>query len=112
MRLFAGTPFDRPPRCETCGALEEECRCPPSAPERIPPEKQTARVNVENRKNGKQVTVVRGLPSAGNDLISLLTQLKSHCGAGGTLKENELEIQGDQSDRIRGKLRELGYRVK
>jgi translation initiation factor 1 len=67
---------------------------------------------VEKRKKGKLMTVVRGLPEEGNDLPELLTQLKNHCGAGGTLKDAELEIQGDQLDRVRAKLQLLGYRVK
>lgn len=112
MRLFAGTPFDRPPRCESCGALEEDCTCPPAEPVRLPPEKQTARIGVEKRKNGKRVTVVRGLSAEGNDLPGLLTVLKSHCGAGGTLRDEELEIQGEQADRVREKLMQIGYRVK
>jgi len=112
MRLFAGTPFDRPPRCEACGELESACVCPPPQPVRIPPAQQTARIAVEKRKNGKRVTVVRGLPADGNDLAELLTALKSHCGAGGTLKDDELEIQGEQLDRVRHKLQEIGYKVK
>ena len=85
MRLFEGTPFDRPPRCDRCGELESACVCPPQPPPRIPPQQQTARLSVEKRKKGKVVTVVRGLPAEGNDLPALLTQLKTACGAGGTL---------------------------
>jgi translation initiation factor 1 len=112
MRLFEGTPFDRPPRCERCGALESQCVCPPSTRNLISPEKQTARLAIERRKKGKVVTVVRGLPADGNDLTGLLSQLKTHCGAGGTLKEDTLEIQGEHLDRIRDRLLEIGYRVK
>ena len=111
MRLFEGTPWDRPPRCERCGELEAECTCPPAPPARIPPEKQTARLNVEKRKKGKLVTTVRGLPAEGNDLPALLAQLKSACGAGGTLKDDLLELQGDHRERVRSLLGELGYRV-
>lgn len=112
MRLFEGTPFDRPPRCEKCDQLEEECTCPPEPPFRIPPEQQTARLAIEKRKKGKRVTVVRGLPEEGNDLPELLKQLKSQCGAGGALKEEELEIQGDQLDRVREVLKAMGFQVK
>lgn len=112
MRLFAGTPFDRPPRCAVCGELEEACLCPPQPPVRLPPETQTARVVVERRKHGKRVTVVRGLPAEGNDLPALLSLLQSHCGAGGTLHGEDLEIQGEQLDRVRQKLIQLGYRVR
>ena len=112
MRLFEGTPLDRPPRCERCGELEEECPCPPLPPPRIPPQRQTARLSVEKRKKGKTVTVVRGLADEGNDLPELLTVLKARCGAGGTVKDDVLEIQGNHLDRIRSLLGEIGYRVK
>ena len=112
MRLFEGTPFDRPPRCERCGELEENCTCPPEPPPRIPPQKQTARLGVEKRKRGKYVTVIRDLPPAGNDLPGLLTQIKNTLGAGGTLKEDVIEIQGTHLERVREVLTALGYKVK
>lgn len=110
MRLFEGTPFDRPPRCERCDELEENCRCPPELPPRIPPAEQTLRLAVEKRKKGKSVTVIRGLDKA--DLQDVLTHLKSVCGAGGTVKDGTLEIQGAQLDRVREALLRLEYRVK
>lgn len=112
MRLFEGTPFDRPPRCEHCGELEAECTCPPEPPQRTPPEKQTARLAVEKRKNAKLVTVVRGLSAEGNDLPGLLAQLKETCGAGGTLKDDLLELQGNHLERVRDVLARIGYRTK
>ncbi len=114
MRLFEGTPFDRPPKCDRCGELESDCQCPPAAPDppaRIPPEKQRAKVALEKRKYGKFVTIVRGLTAEGNDLPQLLTELKSRCGAGGTVKEETLEIQGNHLDRVRNTLQQIGYRV-
>ena len=112
MRLFEGTPWDRPPRCEGCGELEEECVCPPEPIKRRPAHEQTARLSVEKRKKGKSVTVVRGLVEPDSDLNELLTQLKSTCGAGGAIKEESLEIQGRQLERVRDHLLKLGYRVK
>lgn len=112
MRLFEGTPFDRPPRCEKCDQLEDECICPPEPPFRIPPEQQTARLSIEKRKKGKRVTVIRGLPAKGNDLPELLKQIKDRCGAGGALKDEDLEIQGEQLDRVRETLQQMGFKVK
>ena len=112
MRLFEGTPFDRPPRCDRCGKLEDECTCPPPPKEWTPPQKQTARLSVEKRKKGKIVTVVRGLSPEESDLADLLTHLKNACGAGGALKEDALEIQGKQLERVRQHLETIGYRVK
>ncbi|QDU37445.1 translation initiation factor Sui1 [Maioricimonas rarisocia] len=112
MGLFAGTQWDRPPRCERCDELEEDCTCEPEPPVRIPPEKQTARLSVEKRKKGKVVTVIRGLPEEGNDLPELLTKLKTTCGSGGSLKEGVLELQGDQLERVRVALKTIGFKVK
>ncbi|MHC4876489.1 MAG: translation initiation factor [Planctomycetota bacterium] len=112
MRLFEGTEFDRPPRCERCDELEDDCQCPPDAAPLIPPEKQTARLAIEKRKKGKVVTVIRGLPAEGNDLPGLLTKLKSSCGAGGTLDGDAVEIQGRHLERLRETLEQIGYRVK
>lgn len=109
MRLFEGTPFDIPPRCERCEELEEDCKCPPGPKHRTPPEKQTAKLALEKRKRGKSVTVVRGL--ADSDLAWLLKQLKSACGAGGAVKDDLLEIQGNQMERVREELLGMGYRV-
>lgn len=112
MRLFEGTQWDRPPRCERCGELEESCTCPPPPKALTAPEKQTARLNVEKRKKGKVVTVVRGLPPEENNLPALLGQLRTACGAGGTLKDGLLEIQGNHLERIRDLLADVGYRVR
>src|SRR3954469_6800321 len=109
-RLFAGTPWDRPPTCERCGKLESECTCPPAAvaPVRIPPESQTARLRLEKRARGKVVTVVGNLDPDGNDLAALATHLKTNCGAGGTVKEGTIELQGDHVAAAEGLLKALG----
>ena len=110
MRLFAGTPFDRPVVCERCNQLDEFCMCLPQEEPRIRPEYQTARIAVEKRRKGKIVTVVRGLDPA--DLPDLLKQFKTACGAGGTIQDDVLEVQGDHRDRIRELLSALGFQIK
>ena len=113
MRLFAGTEFDIPPRCETCGDLEENCACPEPTPAPIDPGKQTAQIRREKRKKGKTVSVIRGLSSQGNALPPLLKDLKNVCGAGGTIKEDDvIEIQGDHVERIEQFLKNRGYRTR
>ena len=113
MRLLEGTPFDRPPHCPRCDRLETKCQCPPDpvGSNLLSPKQQTAKLTVERRKKGKTVTVIRGLAAANNDLPSLLTKLKDSCGAGGTIEGDELEIQGDQRDKLLKKLGQIGYRV-
>jgi translation initiation factor 1 len=56
--------------------------------------------------------VASGLVLPAAEMKELLRELKNLCGAGGTLKENELEIQGDQRDVLRAYLEGKGYRVK
>ncbi|WP_182865331.1 translation initiation factor [Stieleria mannarensis] len=124
-RLFAGTPFDIPPQCEDCGKLESECICTTEEKaqaeakrqreaDRLPPEKQTARISVQKRKGGRKATVVEGLTAKANDLPELLTKLQAACGSGGTVKPKQdlVEIQGDHADTVRGTLAGLGFKVK
>ncbi|GAA5505001.1 translation initiation factor [Novipirellula caenicola] len=111
-RLFAGTPFDIPPTCDRCGELEEACKCPPPAHEYLPAEKQTAKVFTERRKNKRVMTIVKDLKPDETDLPKLLSELKSAIGAGGSLQENQIEIQGDHLARVQEKLKSIGYRVR
>lgn len=113
MGLFAGTKWDLPAHCERCEKLESECTCPPIVEEKVwlDPSKQTARVFLEKRKKGKMVSVIKGLKPNETDLQALLTKLKNSCGAGGTINEEELEIQGDHLTRLQGLLKEMGYKV-
>ncbi|PYM52274.1 MAG: stress response translation initiation inhibitor YciH [Candidatus Rokuibacteriota bacterium] len=61
-------------------------------------------------RNGKVVTVLRGLPP--RELEARAAELKRLCGAGAAVKEGVVEIQGDHRDRIAARLRALGHRVK
>ncbi len=114
-RLFAGTPFDIPPTCDRCGKEESECRCEPMEPQvqYAEPATQSVRVRVDTRKHKRQATVVWGLSPEKSDLNELLSRLKSACGAGGTLvEENQLELQGDHLQRVKDELAKIGYRVR
>ena len=64
------------------------------------------------QRGGKTVTVIRGLPERGTELEARAVELKRLCGAGGTLRDGAVEIQGDHRERIAERLRVLGYRVK
>jgi translation initiation factor 1 len=63
-------------------------------------------------RNGKTVTVIHGLPERGPALDARLSELKRLCGAGGTVKDGVVEIQGDHRERLAERLRNLGYTVK
>ena len=63
-------------------------------------------------RGGKAVTIVRGLPLAGAELKALATALKQKCGVGGSVKGDDIEIQGDQRQALQPELERRGYRVK
>lgn len=92
----------------------DECPGPPARPaaRAAAPDDGTIRIFRERGgRNGKVVTVIRGLPP-GAVLPNLAADLKRLCGAGGTVKEGALEIQGDHRERLAGHLRAKGYTVK
>jgi len=61
-------------------------------------------------RNGKVVTVIRGLPA--KDVGERAAELRRLCGAGGAVKDGAVEIQGDHRERIAARLRGLGYTAK
>ncbi|MGJ3250646.1 MAG: translation initiation factor [Elainellaceae cyanobacterium] len=79
----------------------------------LPPNQQTIRVQASRKgRKGKTVTVISGFQSKPDTLTALMKQLKSQCGAGGTVKDNEIEIQGDHASKILDILAKLGYKAK
>jgi translation initiation factor 1 len=83
-----------------------------SAALHTPPRDGVIRIMKERGgRGGKVVTVVHGLPS-GPALSTLAAECKRLCGAGGTVKGNTLEIQGDHRERLAAWLRERGRTVK
>lgn len=63
-------------------------------------------------RGGKGVTVVLGLPLRGAELEELAGRLKRCCGAGGGVKGDRIEIQGEHRDRLVAELAKLGYDAK
>ena len=63
-------------------------------------------------RGGKAVTLIKGLPLGGDALKSLASQLKKKCAVGGALKDDTIEIQGDQRELLKVELEKLGYHVK
>lgn len=97
--------------CPGCGKPLVECVCG----------KKTAglkgdgnvRVGRETKgRKGAGVTVISGLPLAGEELKILAKELKSRCGSGGTVKDGIVEIQGDHRGLIMAELAERGFKAK
>lgn len=54
------------------------------------------------------MTVVTGLPGSTAEVAALARALKSACGAGGTVRDGALELQGDHRDKVEAALRARG----
>lgn len=71
------------------------------------------RISLDTKgRKGKDVTLVSGIPLSEDGLEGLAKRLKQKCGAGGTVKEGIIEIQGDHRDTIATELLQQGYKVK
>lgn len=89
---------------------------PAQPPGAVPKPSKFGRVVLRREKahrGGKTVIVIHDFaPNIGLAYIeSLAGKLKAGCGCGGTVKEREIEIQGDQPGRIRALLEAEGFRV-
>jgi translation initiation factor 1 len=100
--------------CPKCGWPLRDCKCSSQfARQEAVPAKVVAKLRVEKSgRGGKTVTVVYDLPKNQAFLKQLAAELKRACGAGGTVVEDTVEIQGDLRDRIRVALLTKGWTVK
>lgn len=92
--------------CPKCGLPKEICVC-----EEIAREQQNITIAVDSRRYGKMMTVVDGLNPHDLDLHSLISNLKSTCACGGTIKEGKIELQGDHRSKVKEALEKMGFIV-
>lgn len=63
----------------------------------------------KKHRAGKAVTLVEGFTGTAEDLESLGKLLKNHCGTGGSAKDGQIIVQGDQRDKVLQWLLQKGY---
>ena len=78
----------------------------------LAPSKQPLRVRIENKqRRGKSVTLVEGFVGKEEDLEDLGKKIKTFCGTGGTVKDRQIIIQGDQRDKVMQWLNKNGFTI-
>ena len=78
--------------------------------ETLPKNQQKLRVSIEKKgRGGKTFTLIRGFIGAEDDLKELGKLMKTKCGVGGSVKDEEIIIQGDFKQRIIELLKAEGY---
>ena len=102
--------------CPACGQPVAHCTCKATAAAQARAQQTgngTVRVQLDTKgRKGKGVTVINGVPLADEALTQLGKKLKAQCGAGGTVKDGVIEVQGDHRETVIAALQKLGYAVK
>ncbi|WP_338882357.1 stress response translation initiation inhibitor YciH [Xenorhabdus sp. TH1] len=91
------------------GRIQEEEKVKPSRP------KGDGVVRIQRQtsgRKGKGVCVITGIDADDQTLAKLAAELKKKCGCGGSVKEGEIEIQGDKRDLLKQLLEAKGMKVK
>jgi len=97
--------------CPVCGNAIAACVCGKKASR--PAGDGVVRVGRETKgRKGKGVTVITGVPLPDDELSELARKLKQLCGAGGTVRDGVIEIQGEHRDKLVEALQKEGWTVK
>ena len=72
-------------------------------------------VRIQKQTSGRKgagVSVITGLYLADDELKKLTAELKKRCGCGGSVKDGNIEIQGEKRDLLKQLLEQKGFKVK
>lgn len=79
--------------------------------ETVQPHQQKLKISLETKhRAGKAVTLAEGFVGTNEDLEALGKKLKNFCGTGGSVKDREIIIQGDQREKVLQWLLKNGFK--
>ncbi len=97
--------------CPGCNQAVDQCQCDATA-DRSRGDGIVRVGRATKGRKGKGVTVITGLSMDAVELTALAKKMKSHCGAGGGVRDGAIEIQGDHRDALLPVLEAEGWTVK
>ena len=78
--------------------------------ETLSPAQQKLKIKLDTKhRAGKAVTLIEGFIGRDGDLQDLGKKLKTFCGTGGSAKDGQIIIQGDQREKALQWLKKNGY---
>ena len=89
--------------CPKCGLPLQACVC-----REIAKTEQKIKIVTDKRRYGKIITLVIGL-SNDVDMKEIARSLKSELACGGTIKNNQIELQGEHRKKVKPILIRLGF---
>jgi translation initiation factor 1 len=101
--------------CPKCQKSISECTCKKKKSRSQTNIKYDGVIRVQREvkgHKGKTVTTVSAFQFADDELKNLASQLKRHCGAGGSVKDGVIIIQGDHRGTLVTELKKRGFKAK